>query len=375
MTEMSRDAALRALADPATPAGTLMAIVSAHPDLGRRASLHANAYPALVEWVRRYAPADAQQAAPDAAPGDAPVERPAAAATPEPAPHDVPPAEQEAPPTPAPYGIPPADPGATAPPAPLPLGVPDAPHPAGWPTDAGDAPEPRPRRRGMLVGAVIAIAVLVGGGLVGGTIAWVKAHEAPPAATDDDGSDAEQGATGDEGAADEGADAQDGTGDDGSSASPAPDQHASPDDHEDEFRDAAQRNGFPVELQGEWCPAEPNESDAGCFSVDDWLEEYPDGFLADTSEDTGAYYGVGGETLFTLCISHNTGDSCVMAESMSLTFYPAGVDSRVCDQALADGYSDCVPGYEPDTSRDRLLGELNHQQDSAYHEGTLMYRE
>lgn len=331
MTDSTRDAALRALDDPTTPAEALMAIVSDHPDLGWQAARDPNAYPDLVDWVSRYAPPEA----------------------------------------PALYGIPPAEPGADAPPAPLPFGVPDAQYPADWPTeDDGDA-EPRPRRRGLFVAALIAIAVLVGGGVVGGTALWVKANEKPAPTSGAHAEGADAPATGEP--TGDGSDAS-GTGGTGSGTDQDPPSPATPDDHEEEFRAAAQENGFPVEMQGQWCPAEPNESGAECFDVDSWLAEYPDGFVSG-EQAIGAYYTVGGETMFNLCITRSNGDSCITAEQMTFTYYPAGVESSVCDQAVADGYSDCLPGYEADTTRDRLVLAVSHQHDEAFHEGTLMYRE
>lgn len=315
MNDTTREAALRALADPATPAGTLMQIVSAHPELGWQAADHPNAYPDLVAWVQQYSPRTAPSTTETA--------------------HEQ--------------------------------------RNRARPEDSGPgARTGQKKKRGLLIGALVAIAVIViGGGAIGGTIAWNKAHETP-ATTPDDGED-DNGAADGESAGEPGETT--GEGEHGSGGG-EPESHGplSPDDTTDELEAAAERNGFPVELQGTWCPEDSDDPNL-CFNIDDWAAENADGFVQDVGQ-ANAYFPQPDATGISLCLTDDTGSgSCSIAASMLFTYYPVGVETNICDQEfVTEGYEGCEPGYEYDTSRDRLMIEANHQQDTVFHEATPMYR-
>lgn len=62
----ARDAAWRAVHDPATPAERLFAIAQAYPEFGEAIARHPHCYPQLREWIAAYAAAASTAAAPAA---------------------------------------------------------------------------------------------------------------------------------------------------------------------------------------------------------------------------------------------------------------------------------------------------------------------
>jgi len=360
VTETPRDSAQRALADPTTPAAELMQIVSAHPDLGWAAAEHPNAYPALVDWVRQYSPR----------PGAAEAPGPAAGAD-----HS---SVSEPAPTPGTAAAPAAEPaaGAAHPPA-------TETHPAAPAPTAGAAQPPagsKPRSRGLLIGAIIAVAVVVlGGGAVAWSTWWSNTHN-DTVATQPDDEAADDGAAGDDAGGDadgEGADGQGADGADGEASDPEEPAEPTPDERTDELEAAAKRNGFPVELQGDWCPDEVSE-ETPCFSIEDWASENPDGFVAAMEDSPEVYFERPGATSIQLCYTdeEGMGGSCSTAATMILLYYPAGVPTNACDdEYVTSGFEGCEPVYEYDDSRDRLIIVPNHQQSAVFYVGAPMYRQ
>ncbi|WP_162893165.1 vWA domain-containing protein [Microbacterium halotolerans] len=145
-------------------------------------------------------------------------------------------------------------------------------------------------------------------------------------------------------------------------------------DDADDFEAAAERNGFPVEFQGEWCPDEKNTYRSECFSVDEWLAENPDGFLLEIDKGS-AWYEIDGTSSATLCSEGTPGGGCTAtATTMILTYYPPGVPDA-CEEAVKEDWSGCWNDFDYDTSQSRLVFEALHQHcEPEFCEGELMYR-
>lgn len=127
--------------------------------------------------------------------------------------------------------------------------------------------------------------------------------------------------------------------------------------------------GFPQLLQGSWC-TKPDSPEQYCFDLPAIVFEYPGAFLADVTSN----YDVG-TISFTICADEEPVGTagCGVANSMYLTYYPAGV-SWHCEPP--EGFGACNPDYTDahDDSVERLVREHNHQHGDDYADSPPMYR-
>ncbi|MGY3320788.1 hypothetical protein [Arthrobacter sp. TE12232] len=135
--------------------------------------------------------------------------------------------------------------------------------------------------------------------------------------------------------------------------------------------------GFPATLSGKWCTrAGPPD----CFSDAETKAKYPDVRVSDQHPADGATgaAGAAGATDFHLCFQMDLGDTCSMASSMFLRYYPAGVEWHCAKEAAAGIYHfpACDPDYTSahDVSQPRLVRLPNHQQNDNYFDTPPMYR-
>ena len=129
-------------------------------------------------------------------------------------------------------------------------------------------------------------------------------------------------------------------------------------------------SGFPAELAGQWCSQ--LDPDRECFSVTGLLEDFPGAFL----ESAGESPDTPGAQRYFLCLAADLGDSCSMAATMILEYYPVGVEWSCEEFAAADGWPGCDPDYTDahDPEQPRLTIIPNHQHNQSFVDVEPLYR-
>ena len=131
-------------------------------------------------------------------------------------------------------------------------------------------------------------------------------------------------------------------------------------------------DGFPDELQGKWCA----EDGSVCFSASELLAEHPQAFL----QSADPSYTVKGATDFSICLSPDlSADTCTMAASMFLRYFPEGLEwdcARFAEEGRLSGFTSCRADtvVAHDMKKERLIILPNHQQDTQYIDSVPMYR-
>ncbi|TYL51186.1 hypothetical protein [Agromyces mariniharenae] len=128
--------------------------------------------------------------------------------------------------------------------------------------------------------------------------------------------------------------------------------------------------GLPADLSGKWCTRTGEQE---CFDAAETLAKYPQAFVDESYPDASTP----GTTTFVICLQPDLGDSCSVAGTMLLEYFPAGVAwDCVATQVEGAGWPACTPDYTDAhySSEPRLVHQYNHQQDETYHDAPPMYR-
>lgn len=129
-------------------------------------------------------------------------------------------------------------------------------------------------------------------------------------------------------------------------------------------------SGFPADLVGQWCSR--LDPDLECFSVAGLLQEFPGAFLESVTESPDTP----GAQRYFICLANDLGDSCSMAATMILEYYPVGVEWNCEEFAAADGWPGCDPDYTEahDVTQPRLTVIPNHQHNELFVDVEPLYR-
>lgn len=135
---------------------------------------------------------------------------------------------------------------------------------------------------------------------------------------------------------------------------------------------------IPAEMRGVWCPPSGQASASvttpdGCFSFAALGTEYPEMSIESYQSDTRLPGVLGAH----VCLVIDLGDSCSMAASMFLEYFPVGAPWNCEEWAMDNGWPGCESSYSAahDPSQPRLRIILNHQQGEFYVDTEPMYRQ
>jgi hypothetical protein len=141
--------------------------------------------------------------------------------------------------------------------------------------------------------------------------------------------------------------------------------------------EAAANPAVPVELQGTWCTRSGDSPYGGpdgdpCFSAAALLTQYPGmtfRYVGDDADMPGAVQVWG-------CFEMDLGDTCSMAASIFLAYFPAGTSWDCQEYADKGEWPGCDPDFTSahDTDQARLVILPNHQQGDLYVDTEPMYQ-